>query len=179
MQADPPALWQIQRRAHGRMLIWAIVLGIVLATVSALMIQMLMLQPDPIIAGVVGGLLGLALVGTLYQGAGVRVEHDARLIYSLRGHPSVVVDLRRVSGFHFVKTGVLSGIAVECPLEALTFLSRKGVTRRQCEACAQHLGAPLVLEFLSREDLDPLLSAWQRSLTEHSKAAKRSDSGAI
>jgi hypothetical protein len=164
MQAAPPALWQIQRRAHGRMLAWSIVLGVLLATASALLVQMLMLQPDSITAGVVGGLLGLALVGTLYQGAGVRIESDARLIYSLRGHPSVAVDLRRVTGFRFVQTGVLSGIAVECPLEALTFLSRKGVTRRQCEACVQHLGAPLVMEFLHREDLDPLLSAWRRSL---------------
>lgn len=166
MQAAPPALWQIQRRAHGRMLAWVIVLGVLLATASALLVQMLMLQPDPVTAGAVGGLLGLGLVGTLYQGAAARVERGARLVYSLRGHDTVAVDLRRVTGFRYVQTGVLSGIAVECPLDALTFLSRKGVTRRQCESCAQHLGAPLVMEFLRREDLDPLLLAWQRSLTE-------------
>lgn len=166
MQAVPPALWHVQRRPHGRMLAWVLVLGVLLATASALLVQMLMLQPDPITGGIVGGLLGLTLVGTLCHGSGVRVERGARLVYSLRGHDTVVVDLRRVTGFRFIQTGVLAGIAVECPLDALTFLTRKGVTRRQCEACERNLGAPLILEFLRREDLDPLLLAWQRSLTD-------------
>ena len=166
MSAVPSALWFVQRRPPGRMLAWVIVLGLLLATASALLVQMLMLQPDPIIGGLVGGLLGLILVATIFHGSGVRIEHDARLIYSLRGHDTVCVDLRRVTGFRFISTGVLSGIAVECPLDALTFLTRKGVTRRQCETCEHHLGAPLILEFLRRDDLDPLLDAWQRSLAE-------------
>ena len=166
MQAAPSALWHVQRRPHGRMLAWVLVLGILLASASALLVQMLMLQPDPITGGIVGGLLGLTLVGTLCHGSAARVERGARLVYSLRGHDTVVVDLRRVTGFRFIETGALAGIAVECPLDALTFLNRKGVTRRQCEACERNLGAPLILEFLRREDLDPLLQAWQRSLAD-------------
>lgn len=147
------------------MVIFVVLLGVVLAIGSALLVQSLMLQPDPISGGLVGGLLGLALVATLMQGSGVRVERGARLVYHLRGHDSVAVDLRQVTGFRLIKTGVLAGIAIDCPLAALTFLSRKGVTRRQCLACQKNLGAPLILEFLRPADLPPLLIAWRRSLS--------------
>lgn len=164
MQAAPPALWQIHRRPHGRMLAWVVILGFVIATVAAVMVQMLMLQPDRITGGIVGALLGVTFVGMLCQGAGTRVEAGAKLVYALRGHDCVIVDLREVTGFRWLQTGPLAGIAVDCPLDALTFVSRKGITRRQCETYLQRLGSPLILEFLRPEDLPPLIDAWHRSV---------------
>ena len=161
---DGTVLWQVQRRPHGRMLAWVLVLGFLFACGSALLVPMLMTTPDPVLAAATGLGLSLVLVFSLCQGSTVRVERGARLIYALRGQDCVAVDLRRVTGFRYIATGALSGIGVEVPLDALTFLSRKGVSRRQCEATAKHLGAALVLEFLRPEDLEPLCLAWKASL---------------
>jgi hypothetical protein len=159
MPAAPPVLWQIQRRPRGRILAFAILLGLVLAGGSTLLISSLMVERDPILAGAIGAGLGLFLVLSLGHGASVRVERGARLVYSLRGHDSVVVDTTQITNVRHLSTGALSGIGIECPLDALTFVSRKGVTRRHCEDLQRHLGVALVLEFLRPEDVEPLVRA--------------------
>ena len=159
MPTAPPVLWQIQRRPRGRILAFALLLGLLLAGGSAVLISSLMVERDSVLAGAIGAGLGLFLVLSLGQGATVRVERGARLVYALRGHDSVVVDTTRITAVHHVATGALSGIGVVCPLDALTFVSRKGVTRRHCEDLQRHLGVALVLEFLRPEDVEPLMLA--------------------
>ncbi len=167
MAADSArVLWQIHRRPHGRMLAWIVILGALLGGGSATLVSCLLIDHDPLLATAVGAGLGLFLVLSMLHGSRVRVERGGRLLYALRGHDCVAVDLRRVTAFRQVQTGVLSGIGVEAPLDALEFLSRKGVSRAQCESLQQHQGVALVLEFLLPTDLDPLLVAWQASLAE-------------
>ncbi len=158
--------WQIQRRPYGPFLIWISVLGLVLAGGSALLVQSLMVEPSPWLATAIGAGLGLFLVLSVGQGTTVRIETGARLVYALRGQDSVVVDLRRVVGFRPIASGMLNGIGVEVPLDALTFVGRKGVSRRQCEQTQAGLGVSLVLEFLRPEDLAPLVAAWHAALAE-------------
>jgi hypothetical protein len=165
MEASPgQVLWQIHRRPRGTMLAWAILLGFAMALGSALLLQHLLISPDPWLSIGVGLGLGVFLVASLAHGASARIESGARLVYALRGHDSVVVDLTRVTDFRYLSSGALAGIGIVAPLEALTFVSRKGVTRRQCEDLQRHLGVVLVLEFLRPEDLDPLRAAHQTSL---------------
>ena len=159
MPTAPPVLWQIQRRPRGRILAFALLIGLILAGGSAVLISSLMVERDPVLAGAIGAGLGLFLVLSLCQGSTVRVERGARLVYALRGHDSVVVDTTRITDVRHVATGALSGIGLVCPLDALTFVSRKGVTRRHCEDLQRHLGVALVLEFLRPEDVEPLLLA--------------------
>ncbi len=162
--AGGSVLWQAHRRPHGRMLAWVLGLGFLLAAFSTALIRSLMIVSDPLLGGAVGGAVGLFLVFSLYQGSSVRVERGARLVYSLRNHDCISVDLRRVNGLRHVSTGVLAGIGLACPVDALTFLSRKGPSRRHCEATHAHLGLALILEFLRPEDLEPLCAACKASL---------------
>ncbi len=164
MTTEGQVLWQIHRRPHGVMLAWVVLLGLALALAATLLLQHLLITPDVMLSGCVGAGLGLFLVLSLAHGATTRIERDARLVYALRGHDSVVVDLAQVRGFRVIRSGALAGIGIEAPLEALTFVSRKGVTRRHCEDLQRHLGVALVLEFLLPEDLAPLCAAYQTSL---------------
>lgn len=159
-------LWQIQRRPHGRMLAWIVILGALLGTGSTALVRSLLIDHDFLLSAAVGAGLGLFLVLSMWHGSSVRVERGGRLFYALRGHDCVAVDLRRVTALRHLQTGALSGIGVEAPLDALEFLSRKGVSRAHCESLQQHQGVALVLEFLLPADLDPLLAAWQASLAD-------------
>ena len=157
-------LWQIHRRPRGRMLWWSIVLGILLGGGSTLLIHALLVDRDWLIATAAGVGLGLFLVLSLLHGCSVRILDGGRLIYALRGHDCVAVDLRQVTAMHPLQTGVLSGIGLVGPLTALEFLSRKGVSRAHCATLHDRHGVALVLEFLLPSDLAPLQAAWQESL---------------
>ena len=157
-------LWQVRRRPHRRMLLWAGLLGLLLAIASALLVRSLLIDRDLPTSCAVGLGLGLFLVLSLAHGSAVRVEHGGRLVYALRGHDCVAVDLRQVTAMRLVDTGALAGIGLEAPLEALEFIARKGVSRAHCEALQAGLGVALVLEFLRPEDLAPLRAAQRTAL---------------
>lgn len=160
-------LWQIHRRPRGRMLWFSIVLGMLYSGGSTLLIHALLIDGDWLIssAAIAAGVgLGLFLVLSLLHGCSVRILRGGRLIYALRGHDCVAVDLRQVTAMHSLQTGVLSGIGLVAPLTALEFLSRKGVSRTHCATLHERHGVALVLEFLLPSDLAPLQAAWHESL---------------
>lgn len=145
-------LWSVHRRPGPRLLAWTALLALALALVTAWLLPRLMLEPEPWCGWLAGTILAAALLASLWQGSTTRVEADGTLVYALRGVDCVRLDLARVAGVRPVAAGLLAGAGIDCPLDALVFLSRKGPSRRLCERTHRDLGASLVLEFLRPED---------------------------
>ncbi len=144
--------WQVHRRPHRRMVVFASMLSVVMAAASVALINLLLVEPSPWISWPTGIVLGGLILQQVAQGAAVRIDGAGVLTYALRGKDNLVVDLHAVNAVRFVATGALQGVGLAVDPAAVTLMDRKGVSRAMLEAWHAELGTAVVLEFLTADD---------------------------
>jgi hypothetical protein len=148
----------LTRRPPRRFLAWAALLGLGLGLGSAALIHGLMADPTWWVGLPVGLVLGALVPASVAGGSHVRVA-DGVLTYGLRGTDCVALPTSAITAVIPVHTGALQGLGLQAPLDALTFVGRKGPTLRTCEAHHAALGCALVLEFFDERDAETLRAA--------------------
>ena len=155
---DSPVVWSIRRPPPlgVRLLGW--VLGAALTLGGAWLLRSLMLEPPAWwIALLVGSVFGVMIPLALGHGASARVHAGGELVYGYGRRPNALIPLAEITHWAMVDQGLVRGIGIKLARpEAVRFLHRKGISyatmRRYQETC----GMDLVLEFLTRDDLDQL-----------------------
>src|SRR5690349_12125934 len=109
---------------------WTVFLALCFAVAGTMMTRMLMVHPDWLIAAAVGTTLGCLVLLFAPRTAFAAVASDGKLTYGFDRRPNLTFDLRAAKDFTFIATGMLQGVGVAVPLDAVTFLHRKGLSFR-------------------------------------------------
>jgi hypothetical protein len=137
-------------------MLWSALPALAIGAFAAWLLPHLMIEPVAWPGLAAGAVLFGAVMASVAQGAGARVEADGTLVYTLRGSDMWRLDLRQVEGFAPLGAGMLGGIAVRCDPAAVTHVSRKGPTRAEHLRLHRELGVGAVMEHLRAEDLPAL-----------------------
>lgn len=170
------SLWSVRRRPPPRFLAWTAIPATAVGAAAWLLIPRLMIEPSPWPGAAAGVVLAAAVLASVAQGSGARVEADGMLVYSLRGADMWRIPLAAVDGFAAVGAGMLAGVGLRCDPQAVEHLSRKGPTRAEHQRLHRDYGIGAVMEHLTAADLQALDALRQRFALAPTAPAARSRS---
>lgn len=104
-----------------------------------------------IMASLSGGILGGIIIRSVAQGARITVDSSGTLTYFLGRRPNFSLPLQRVQRCSMIRQGLLAGIACDCPLDAIAFHHRKGISLAHMQQQQRRLGYAVVLEHICDE----------------------------
>jgi len=102
---------------------------------------------------VFGVILALVLVRGLSQGTRAAVDVDGHLLFGYGRRHNLAVPLAATADWRWVEGPGFAAPAADCDLREVTFLDRRAVSYARMRRWKRDLGAELVLEGLTAEDL--------------------------
>ena len=172
--ATTPSLpWQVQRKPSLKVTILIYTVGLLLLAGGGVFGAMIHLEHKPWFGLGIGAIMAALLVAGVLKGTLVTIDQSAVLTLNYGAKDNLRFHLSLIEDSTMVMAGNLSGVGLRLSdYTAIEFIHKSGHTYRSMEKLRAELGVDLVLEHLTAQDRQVILSLRDGASTPHKQVEK-------
>lgn len=157
-------LWQVHRRPHTAIIIWSSCIGLTFTAASMLLIPLLIEHSIMyyLIALGIGLFLCAVVISSVWRGSHCSVSDDGLCNFGFGPKINISFHLSQVKNMTYVNNLILRGIALDIAISDISIHHNKGINAAKLKQQYTRMNCPLILEFLTEDDLQMMQDLRQR-----------------